>query len=342
MRGVPGEPPPNGPTVADLGEDELLALVFPILAAAGSPVDVHTGPGDDAAVLGLGGLGGRDRSGGPAGGHDLVATTDAMVRDSDWRDAWSSGADVGAKAAAQNLADVAAMGARPTALLVTLVMDPVTPVAWVLDLAEGLALACREAGCAVVGGDLSSAPAGTLVVSVTALGALDGRAPVLRSGARAGDVAAVAGTLGLAAAGWRLLEDGRPDALPEAVARQRRPRPPLGRGPAAAVAGATSMVDLSDGLLRDAGRVARASGVCLDLAAAALAPDIARLTAALGETLAQDCVLAGGEEHSLLATFPAEVALPDGFRPVGRVVAGAGVALDGIPQRSRGWDHFGG
>ncbi len=265
-----------------------------------------------------------------------------MVRGSDWLDAWSSGVDVGAKAAAQNLADVAAMGARPLALLVTLVMEAATPVAWVLDLAAGLALAARRAGCAVVGGDLSSAPEGTLVVSVTALGSLEGRTPVLRSGARAGDVVAVAGTLGLAAAGLRLLQEGRPEALPEAVARQRRPQPPLDRGPAAASAGATSMIDLSDGLLRDAGRVARASGVGLDLTASALAPDVDRLSAALGADDAWDCVLAGGEEHSLLATFPAGAALPDGFRALGRVVAGAGVTLDGIPQGARGWDHFAG
>ena len=333
MRDVQGEPQP---TVADLAEDELLAQVFPILAAAGvSGVsgDVRVGPGDDAAVLGLTG---------PAGRLDLVATTDAMVRGSDWLDAWSSGVDVGAKVAAQNLADVAAMGARPVALLVTLVMEAATPVAWVLDLAEGLALAARQAGCAVVGGDLSSAPEGTLVVSVTALGSLDGRAPLLRSGAEVGDVIAVAGTLGLAAAGLRLLQEGRPEALPEAVARQRRPQPPLDRGPAAAAAGATSMVDLSDGLLRDAGRVARASRVGLDLAASALAPDVERLAPALGDGGARGCVLDGGEEHSLLATFPAGAPLPDGFRGLGRVVAGAGVTLDGIPQRARGWDHFAG
>jgi thiamine-monophosphate kinase len=102
------------------------------------------------------------------------------------------------------------------------------------------------------------------------------------------------------------------------------------------------MVDLSDGLLRDAGRVARASGVLLDLSADALTPDVARLVPVLDEAAAQDCVLAGGEEHSLLATFPPGRPLPHGFRPVGRVVTGSGVALDGIPQRSRGWDHFAG
>jgi len=339
VRGVQGEP---RPTVADLGEDALLDRVLPILAVAGRSPDLRVGPGDDAAVLSLGPGGPVGGWGGSGGSGGLVATTDAVVRGSDWRDEWSTGEDVGAKVVAQNLADVAAMGGRPVALLVTLAMEPATLVSWVLDMTHGLALAAQEAGCAVVGGDLSSAPDGTLMVSVTALGSLDGRSPVLRSGARVGDVVAVAGTLGLAAAGWRLLAAGRPEDDPEAVARQRRPRPPLTSGPAAADAGATSMIDLSDGLLRDAGRVARASGVRLDLDGSALAGDVARLVPALGAGAARECVLAGGEEHSLLATFPSSAALPPGFRQVGEVVTGAGVAVDGIPESSRGWDHFGG
>ena len=312
-------------TVGEVGEDELLAMVFPILTAAGESGDVAVGPGDDAAVLTLG-----------AGG--LVATTDAVVHGRDWRDDWSTGMDVGAKVAAQNLADVAAMGARPVALLVTLVMAASTEVAWVLDLARGLA----TGACPVVGGDLSSAPEGVLTVSVTALGALDGRTPVLRSGARVGDVVAVAGTLGRSGAGLVLLETGRPEADPELVAVHRRPTPPIALGPVASSAGATSMVDLSDGLLRDASRVAAASGVCLDLAWVALAADAARLDAAVGTEGARDCVLGGGEEHSLLATFPSGSAVPEGFRVIGEVRAGSGVALDGIPQQPRGWDHFAG
>src|SRR6478735_7113493 len=217
-------------TVAEVGEDELLAMVFPILAAAGGSVDVTVVPGRD------------------------------------WRDEWSTGADVGAKVAAQNVADVAAMGARPVALLVTLVMAPSTAVEWVLDLARGLASVSGPAGCPVVGGDLSSAPEGVLTVSVTALGTLDGRRPVLRSGARAGDVVTVAGSLVLSGAGLHLLQTGRPDADPQAVAVHLRPVPPIGLGPVAADAAATSMIDLSDGLLRDTARVAAASGVRLDLA----------------------------------------------------------------------------
>lgn len=315
--------------MADVGEDELLAMVFPILGAAGGSRDITVGPGDDAAVLAVGDGG-------------LVATTDAVVDGRDWRDEWSTGADVGAKVAAQNLADVAAMGARPVALLVTLVMAPSTELHWVLDLARGLATVAAAADCPVVGGDLSSAPEGVLTVSVTALGSLDGRQAVLRSGAEVGDVVTVAGSLGLSGAGLRLLSDGRPEADPEAVAVHRRPSPPLALGPVAADAGATSMIDLSDGLLRDASRVAAASGVCLDLSSAALAGDVRRLEPVLGVEAARECVMGGGEEHSLLATFTAGAVVPEGFRVIGSVRAGHGVAVDGIPEQPRGWDHFGG
>jgi thiamine-monophosphate kinase len=311
-------------TLADVSEESLLDAIFPLLA--GGPA-VTVGPGDDTAVL-------------ESTGGSLIATTDAMVRGRDWRDEWSTARDVGAKVVAQNLADVAAMGGRSTGLLVTLVADPATPVDWVLDLARGVADTAGPAGATVLGGDLSSAPAGTLVVSVTALGTLDGRPPVLRSGARPGDVLAVAGTLGLAAAGWRLLEAGRPDADPEAVALQRCPRPPLAQGPAAADAGATAMLDLSDGLLRDAARLARASSVRLDLHTAELAQDLARLEPTLGRADALECILAGGEEHSLLACFPRDTQLPPGWRVVGGVAGGEGVTVDGEPQQARGWDHF--
>ena len=315
-----------GPTLAEVSESELLAGIFPLLPGGGG---VLLGPGDDAALV-------------AAPGGSVVATTDAMVRDRDWRDDWSTGADVGAKTVAQNLADVAAMGAVPTGLLVTLIADPATPLAWVHDFAAGLAEAARDAGAPVVGGDLSSAPPGMLVVSVTALGDLEGRAPVLRSGARAGDVVAVAGSLGRSHAGWRLLERGEGQRAPELVAYHLRPRPAYRQGPLAAKAGARAMLDLSDGLVRDAARVAAASGVGIDLDRRLLQADVATLAAAVGEETAWECVLTGGEEHSLLGCFPAEVQLPEGWRPVGSVGAGEGVSLDGRPQHGGGWDHFGG
>ena len=318
----------GGTPLRSLDEDQLLGRILP---AFGSTEELLVAPGDDAAVLRT--------------SERTIATTDTVVLGRDWLDAWSSGADVGHKVIAQNLADVAAMGGHPTGVLVTLVADPALSLEWVLDHVGGLAEACQAAGVAVLGGDLSSAPAGVVMVSVTALGRLDGE-PVLRSGARDGDVLAVCGSLGLADAGLRLLRQGAVDRLPEAVERQRRPEPPLAAGPAAAAAGATSMLDLSDGLLRDGGRIAGASRVVIDLDREALAPYVEVLADALGEEAALDCVLAGGEEHSLLATFPGGT-VPKGWRPIGRVRAlsegeSPAILVDGSRVAHTGWDHFSG
>jgi thiamine-monophosphate kinase len=313
-------------SLAEVSEASLLAEIFPFFA----PHDgVLVGPGDDAAVL--------------AASGSVVATTDAMVRGRDWLDEWSTAADVAAKALTQNLADVAAMGAVPTSILVTLVADPQTPADWAVNFARALGAGAQAAGVAVAGGDLSSAPTGTLMVSITALGDLEGRRPVLRSGARPGDTVAVCGTLGRSAAGLALLRSGT-KAREEAdgirawcLEQHLRPTAPLPEGPRAADAGATAMLDLSDGLLRDGARIAEASGVQLALLGELLEPFVTSLTVAVGDA-APECVLAGGEEHTLLATFPGPV--PEGWAPIGRVEAGAGVTLDGKPQAARGWDHF--
>jgi thiamine-monophosphate kinase len=331
---VPDVPvdPSGHPRLSDVGEDGLLRQLFPRLP---QPSGTLVGPGDDTAVVAA-----------PDG--RVVATTDVLVEGRDFRRDWSSAADVGWKAAAQNLADVAAMGAVPTALLVGLVAPPDLEVAWALGLADGLAAACAGTGAGVVGGDLSSGP--VIVVSVTALGDLQGRAPVLRSGAQPGDVVAVAGALGRSGAGWELLELGRGDVAQELVEAHRRPTPPYADGVAAAVAGATSMLDVSDGLVRDLGRVARASGVTIDLswqlAADAFAGPLRRAAAALGRTDVDlmRWVLGGGEDHALAVTFPTGVALPAGFVAVGevlpQVVGRPDVLLDGERLDTVGWDHF--
>jgi thiamine-monophosphate kinase len=334
-------------TLADVGEGGLLRAIFPLL-----PHGHHTlvGPGDDTAVVSA-----------PDG--RVVATTDVLVEGQDFRREWSTAQDVGAKAAAQNLADVAAMGAVPTALLVGLVAPPDLPVAWAVGLSQGLAAGCAGTGAGVVGGDLSAGP--VVVVSVTALGHLAGRRPVLRSGARPGDVVALAGTLGRSAAGLVLLQSGWPDAGPlespgsadrtvdpAAVASaagmvrdHRRPRPPYEAGPEAARAGASAMLDVSDGLLRDAGRIAEASGVVLDLSAELLgryAEPLRPVATAVGVD-PWEWVLSGGEDHGLLATF-APSAVPASFSVVGVVrepAPGAAVLLDGHrPDSALGWDHF--
>ena len=290
----------------------------------------------------------------------VVISTDVLVEDRHFRRAWSSGEDVGRRAAVQNLADIAAMGARPTSLVVALVAPADLPTSWVAGLARGLGAVCAPLGVGVVGGDLSSGV--QVVVAVTVHGDLGGRAPVLRSGARPGDVVAHAGVRGWSAAGLALLAAGRGDLDPELVAAYLRPDGSLAAGPVAADGGATAMLDVSDGLLRDAARIARASGVVLDLddPAVVFADDVARLTVAahaLG-LAAGDWVLTGGEDHGLLATFPAGAPLPEPFRAIGRVravdpaevpagragrAAGSpGVLVRGhVPHtRSTGWDHF--
>jgi len=335
----------------DVSEGELLALVLPAYAGTRAAAwgSVPVGPGDDAAVVG-------------APGGSVVATTDTMVRGRDWRDDWSSAFDVGVKVATQNLADIAAMGAEPTGLLVSLVADPETEVEWAVDLARGIASVATRAGAPVVGGDLSSAPAGVVVVAVTALGDLRGRRPVLRSGAHVGDVVAVCGSLGLSGGGLLLHERGEGDAVAgergDAVRALLRhhvaPLAPWSAGPRAADAGAHALIDVSDGLVTDLGRVASASGVSVDLDGTVLRERFAAgpLTTALGAHEALHQVLAGGEEHSLVAAFADEAsvpgALPDGeeWVVIGRVVVPAAdaslVTVDGVVPDARGWDHFAG
>lgn len=313
--------------IGDLGESGVLAEVFPRLNAG---PQVLLGPGDDTALLGV--PGGR-----------VLATVDAMVRGQDWRQEWSSAADVGHKLTAANLADIAAMGGSATGLLVMLAADPVTPMSWVRGLTDGVVAEAAQVGASLIGGDLSSAPPGVVVVSMTALGELATGDPVRRDGARPGDLLAVAGTLGRSAAGLRLLLAGTPQAAPDLVAAHRRPTPPYHQGPAAALAGARSMIDLSDGLSRDADRIARASGVALAVDGACLRRYAEALGPALTGADAMASVLHGGEEHALLATFPAappRCALPAGWTVIGRVERGSGVWLDADPLPVGGWDHF--
>jgi thiamine-monophosphate kinase len=302
------------------------------------------GIGDDAAVLAI-----------PDG--RVVATTDFLIEGRHFRRDWAGPADVGHKAAARSLADVAAMGAEPSALLVALAAPPDLPVSWARELAEGLAAESARAGASVIGGD--TARADHVILAVTGLGDLAGREPVLRSGAAPGDLVAVAGPLGHAAAGLALLTAGLTDH--PLVLEHLRPSPPYDAGPEAAGLGATAMIDVSDGLLADLGHIADASGVRIDLDSAALRPDDRLVRAARAVTGpdrhapgdrtnmvtrpaaadALDWVLTGGEDHSLAATFGAGTRLPPRWRVIGSAGPGGGVVVDGQPRAgARGWDHF--
>ncbi|WEO75936.1 thiamine-phosphate kinase [Cryobacterium sp. SO2] len=320
-------PAPTEKTLADLTEGEVLARIFPRLPHADTEL---LGPGDDAAVLSA-----------PDG--RFVVTCDMMIQGPDFRLAWSTPHDLGWKAAATNLSDVAAMGARPTALVVAIAAPPSTPISVILGIADGLRHGCEALapGCGVVGGDLSASE--VLTLSITAFGDLEGRAPVLRSGARAGDIVAHAGRLGDAGIGLGLLfrfgvdSDGVPSRVhanalkvrySQFVDAQLAPVPPIHLGPVAALAGATAMLDVSDGLAIDAGRIARASQVGINFD-----------SEALGDK--RELVLGGGEDHGLLATFPPGTTLPTGFRRLGVVTDQNGAVLvDGEPRVQAGWDPY--
>lgn len=323
-------------SLGELGEAGILGDIFAGLRTTDA---VLVGPGDDTALLATSG--------------PVLASTDAMVRGRDWLDEWSSAEDVGAKVVMQNLADLAAMGGAGTGLLVTLVAPGSLPGQWVRGLTTGISAAADAWGVPVIGGDLSSSD-GPVMVSVTALGELPGGEAVLRSGAGPGQQVAVSGSLGRSAAGLEVLR--RSDAgwwpSPEHadlaagwVAYHCRPDPDLSQGPSAARAGATAMIDVSDGLVRDAGRIATASEVRIDLDEQAVVEAAAQFDPVLGPRTALECVLSGGEEHSLLATFP-EGAVPSGWTVLGRTVeigvVGPGVWWRGERATGGGWDHFGG
>jgi thiamine-monophosphate kinase len=298
-------------TAREVGEFGLIARV---VARLGTGPQVLLGPGDDAAVVAV-----------PDG--RVVATTDVLVEGVHFRRDWSTGYDVGRKAAAANLADVMAMGGTGTALLVGLSTPPDLPLDWALGLADGLRDEAALLGAVVVGGDTTRGE--RVVVSVTALGDLGGRAPVTRGGARPGDVVVLAGRLGHAAAGLERLEAGERDG--PLVDAHRRPSPPYALGPVLADLGATAMCDVSDGLVPDAGHLASASGVVIGLHSGRLADGAVHLRH----------VLHGGEDHALLATLPAGTALPAGCRAIGRVTAGSPcVLVDERPAPAGGWTHF--
>ncbi|CAL9438951.1 Thiamine-monophosphate kinase [Nocardiopsis dassonvillei] len=316
-------------TIGGLGE---FALIRRVTSRFPRTDDVILGPGDDAAVVAA-----------PDG--RTVATTDLLVEGRHFRRDWSTARDVGHRAVAQNYADVIAMGARPTGLLIGFAAPADLPLEWAEEFTLGVRDECAAAGGAVVGGDTVGSTA--LTIAITALGDLEGRAPVRRDGARPGDTVAYSGHLGLSAAGLALLTAGT-DGPAACLDEYRRPSPPYPAGPEAARLGATAMLDVSDGLAQDLGHVCRASGVRIDLD-----PDLLRPEPALEEAVrvlgaepgrALDFMVAGGEDHALAATFPAGTPLPAHWHRIGEVHPAAEeerhVTVAGrIPERA-GWDHF--
>lgn len=312
-------------TLGELGEFPLVAALterFPQSAA------VDLGPGDDAAVIEV--PGGR-----------VICALDMLVQDRHFRLDWSSANDIGHKAAAANLSDINAMGGRTTALLVGLGAPASLQAAWAQEFADGLAAEAQLVGASIVGGDVTQAD--KLTVAIAALGRCEPRV-VRRSGARPGDLVALAGRQGWAAAGFSVL--GRGFRSPRVVVdAHRRPEPPYEAGPEAAALGATSMIDVSDGLLQDVGHLASASRVSIDLHADRF--EISEPLRAVGAALGVDpmrFVLTGGDDYGLVATFPSSTELPQHWRVIGSALDASetgSVTVDGSTYGDGdGHQHF--
>jgi thiamine-monophosphate kinase len=313
-------------TLAEVGEFPLIAAITEGLTLSS---DVRVGPGDDAAVLAIEGA--------------VATSVDVLVEGVHFRRDWSEARDVGRKAVAVNVADLEAIGARATGLLVGFSAPPDLKVGWVLDFADGLRQEAEAARVSLLGGDVTRAR--DITIAVTAMGSLEGREPVLRSGARPGNLVAIQGRLGWAAAGLAVLARGfrSPRVLVEA---QRVPQLSYGAGAVAAQAGATSMIDISDGLLADLGHVAQASGVLIDLRRDAfeVAEPLQAVAAATGAD-PYTFILTGGDDHALAATFLDAKSVPEGWLVIGRVEQAdhdqISVLVDGaVWETPAGFDHF--
>ena len=311
-------------TLRDIGE---FALIERLVADTPERDSIEVGPGDDAAVVGC--SDGR-----------MVVCVDVLVEGRHFRRDWSTAIDIGRRAAAASLSDINAMGAVSTSLLVGLAAPGDLPGAWLMEAAAGLKEEAANAGAVLIGGDTTEGD--SIVLSVTALGSLEGRAPVVRGGAQVGDRVVVSGRLGWAAAGLAVLGRGfrSPKVLVDA---HRFPVIDYTSGPRAAAAGATAMIDVSDGLLADLGHIAEASGVSIDVRAESLeVPEPLQAAAAAFNVDPRIWMLSGGDDHALVACLPPDVAIPEGFVEIGSVESGSGnVTVDGSePEGSSGFVHF--
>jgi thiamine-monophosphate kinase len=329
----------------ELTEDELIAAVAKVLS--GDAPGVVIGVGDDAAVVE------------PARGSSLV-TTDMLLEGVHFELSAIAPADLGAKAVVVNVSDIAAMGGSPRYAVVSIGLPPTVETAWVIEFYGGMRAACDEYALSLVGGDTNRAD--LVTIAVTVIGEVAAGAAVTREGARAGDLIGVTGSLG-AAAGGLLLSRLPPSRLGRSLGSAwgrrllealQRPVARVGEGQTLAQAGATAMMDLSDGLAKDLSRLCAASGCGARIRLDSVPVSDALREAA--ETLAVDPVrlaLSGGEDYELLATLDAtafdrardelrerfEVTLTE----VGVIIDEGLVVVDADGERPlepEGWDHF--
>jgi thiamine-monophosphate kinase len=315
----------------DLSEDELIEAIRRVLSGAGP--EVLVGPGDDAAVV-------------TSGSGELVLTTDAMVEDVHFRLDQTTPRDLGYKALAINVSDIAAMAAGPRYALCALTLSERVDSTWVVELAAGMRECSEEFGLALVGGNLARGP--VVSIAITATGEVGPGRAVRRDGARPGDRVVVTGSLGGAAAGRRLAEARSwSDEERDALRRWMRPTPRVGEAGVLGAHGVTAMIDVSDGFALDLSRLARAGD-------AGARVELGRIPVHAAATRAE--ALGGGEDYELLATLPdvddverARAELDERFgvslTDVGGIIDEGLVAVedDGVEHRLevQGWDHFG-
>jgi thiamine-monophosphate kinase len=316
----------NEERVRDIGEFGLIERLGAILPpAVRASQGLRIGIGDDAAVWR------------PSADEDVVVTTDSLVEGIHFRRDWTDWQSLGHKILAVNVSDLAAMGAAPKLAVVTLGLRGDETVRDLEDLYRGLGELALRHGMAVAGGDIVRSPH-ELVFHVTALGQTNRRRVLTRSGARPGDVIGVTGTIGAAASGLRLLgldsDDPRRSATTADVliAAHLRPEPRVAIGAALLDHGATSAMDLSDGLAGDLPKILAASGVSALIDARRL--PVAAAVRALFPADWLDLALRGGEDYELLFTAP-----PDAWDAIAREVThlgGVATAIGEVVPRPAG------
>jgi thiamine-monophosphate kinase len=324
---------PSSGTLADLGESGLVTKILARIeeSKVKSP-RLEIAAGDDAAVIGT-------------SGSSLVLSVDMYAEGKHFRTDWSTAIEIGRRCAAGSIADVCAMGATPIGVLLAIGLPAVTASHWVGEFMAGFIQEAESAGSIVLGGDVSGCD--SIVISVTALGTVASGTAITRSGARAGDIVAICGRSGMAAAGLRVLQRGlrSPRVLVDAF---RVPELDYSAGSRAAKSGATSMIDISDGLVADLEHIARDSGVGigLDTKKIVVPAELVSTAAAFGAD-PMGWILAGGDDHAFAATFPPKKGLPAGFVAIGTVLEDSigEVLIDGVLYRdayevSPGFQHF--
>lgn len=333
--------------ISDIGEFGLIERVRQIIAV--ERADIVAGIGDDVAVLDVGRR------------ELLLATVDCQIDGVHFLSREATAAQIGRRALAINLSDIAAMGGSPEHALISLALPPDTEVEWVEELYRGFREEAQRSGTAIIGGNMARSPGG-LQIHVTVLGRVLREHLLLRSGARVGDRVLVTGAIGESAAGLQLLLDPSLDMPPadreRLLARYRTPAPRLRESDAIArLRAATAMIDISDGFSNDAGLICQQSGTGVRIVAARLPiPETVRRVALLRGQDAVEFALQGGEDFELLFTAP-EAAVPalvaavreatgTAVTVVGDIVDaahGRRLVLDDGSERQlepRGWDHF--